>query len=407
MLSILESFRAAMSAIRAHLLRSMLTTLGIVIAVAAVIAVVSVIQGLGSFIGAQFQGLGADSVIIYPHLTRAERLAGRTGRVTESDLLAIQHDVAGIKNITPVLNVAQFGGQICWHGTCSTTTIRGTTSSYAEGPTYPVSGRFITPMDNLQHRRICVVGHTVVKNLDLPKDPLGRYIQVSGQWFRIVGVLKRRGNFFGHDLDNEALIPYTTARSILGTERKPSLIIQLNVANTSTLASTVSRIKQVIHRNHYLHDLPTDDFRVQTSKQITQQLDKITGTVTLILGGIVGISLLVGGIGIMNIMLVSVTERTREIGILKSLGARRQDILAQFLIEAFLLSLIGGLIGLALGWTLGIVSTSVIPGLKAAYVPGWAIALAFGFSGGTGIVFGIIPAAKAASLDPIDALRYE
>lgn len=407
MLSTFESFRAATSAIRAHLLRSMLTTLGIVIAVAAVIAVVSVIQGLGNFIGAQFQGLGANSVIVYPYLTRKERFAGRTARVTESDLRAIQHDVSQIQSITPVLNVAQFGGKICWHGTCSTTTIRGTTSSYAEGPTYPVLGRFINPTDNLRHRRICIVGHTVIKNLDLPENPLGQYIQISGQWFRIVGVLKRRGDFFGHDLDNEALIPYTTARSLLGVKRKSSLIIQLTVDNTSKLESTVSRIKQVIQRNHYLHALPIDDFRVQTSQQITQQLDKITSTVTLILGGIVGISLLVGGIGIMNIMLVSVTERTREIGILKSLGARRRDILAQFLIEAFLLSLLGGLIGLALGWTLGIVSTSLIPGLKEAYVPGWAIGLAFGFSGGTGIVFGIIPAAKAASLDPIDALRYE
>ncbi len=407
MLSLLESLRAALAAIRAHVLRSILTTLGIIIAVAAVIGVVSVIQGFGNFIGAQFQGLGANSVLIYPYLSRQERLAGRSARVTESDLLAIQHDVAGIRNIAPELYVARFGGQASWHGNTTTTTIVGTTASDAVGDNYPVLGRFIVPGDNLAHRRVCVIGHTLIKNLDLPAKPLGKYIEAAGQWCRVVGVLKIRGQLFGRDLDNHIIIPYTTARSILGTENKPNLFIQLTVDKPANLAATVTRVKQVIMRNHRLHNLPTDDFRVQTSKQLAENLNRIFSTVTFILGGIVGISLLVGGIGIMNIMLVSVTERTREIGILKSLGARRQDILLQFLIEAVVLSLLGGLIGLALGWSLGAVATHIIPHLKAAYVPGWAIGLAFGFSGGTGVLFGILPAAKAAGLDPIEALRYE
>ena len=407
MLSLLESFRAALAAIRAHLLRSILTALGIIIAVAAVIAVVSVIQGFGNFIGGLFQGLGANSVVIYPHLSREERLAGRTARVSESDLLAIQHNVAGIRDISPRLYVAQFGGQVAWHGTIASTKVFGTTSNYAKGQIYPVLGRFITPIDNLQHRRVCVIGHTVIKNLSLPTDPLGQYLQVAGQWCKIIGVLKPQGEIFGQDLDNQVIIPYTTARSILGTARKPNLVIQLTVTKASQLKATVARVKQVIARNHRLHGLPTKDFRVQTAQQLARQFTSILNTITFILGGIVGISLLVGGIGIMNIMLVSVTERTREIGILKSLGARRRDILTQFLIEAVLLSLIGGIIGLALGWGLGLIATNLIPGLKAAYVPGWAVALAFGFSVGTGTIFGILPAAKAAALNPIEALRYE
>ena len=407
MLSLFESFRAAISAIRAHLLRSILTALGIIIAVAAVIAVVSVIQGLGNYVSGLFQGLGANSVVVYAHLDRMERLAGRTARISESDLLAIQHEVAGIREISPVLYVARFGGQVFWHGTSASTSIFGTTSQYAQGDVYPVLGRFITPIDNLQHRRVCVIGHTVIKNLNLPANPIGHFIKASGQWCKVIGVLKERGELFGQDFDNEVIFPYTTARSMLGAERKPNLVLQITVDNSKILPQTVSRIHQVVARNHRLHGMPTNDFRVQTAKQLSQQFTKLLGMVTLILGGIVGISLLVGGIGIMNIMLVSVTERTREIGILKSLGARRQDILVQFLIEAVILSLIGGIIGLAVGWGLGLLATTTIPGLKAAYVPGWAIGLAFGFSAATGIVFGILPAAKAANLDPIEALRYE
>jgi putative ABC transport system permease protein len=407
MFSLLESFTAALAAIRAHALRSILTTLGIIIGVAAVIAVVSVIQGFAAQVGSIFQGMGTNTVTVSPHLTQTQRLAGMHAYISDSDLNAIRNNVAGISNISPLLYVSVFGGAVSWHGTNTSARILGTTSSFATGGTVPETGRFIVPNDNIQHRHVCVIGRTIIKNLYLSDNPIGSYIKAGGAWCRIVGILKKRGKIGFQDLDNIVILPYTTARSILGTSRQPDLRVQLTVNDVNQMDATVARIQQVVARNHRLQGRPTNNFEVQTAKQAASSFMSIVNMVTFILGGIVAISLLVGGIGIANIMLVSVTERTREIGILKALGARRRDILLQFLIESVVLSVLGGIIGIILGWLLGILAANIIPGIHNSYVPGWAIALAFGVSGGTGIIFGILPAAKAANLNPIDALRYE
>ncbi len=409
MYSLLESLRSAFQSIRAHALRSFLTTLGIIIAVMSVIAVVSLIQGFSHSITSIFSNMGVNGLLITSNETQEDYLAGKVVRITPGDMQAIQHQIAGISKITPVLYLAgngsgqvQYGDQIAYSG------IYGTTSSHAENsPFYPVMGRYLTPSDDISHRRVAVIGHTLLADLNLPKNPVGQFIEMFGQWFKIVGVLKELGNIAGQDQDDRIYIPYGTAHSLLGASREVDIQIDLEVNNLKDIDNVANQITELLRRRHHLKPGEENDFEVQTSAQITATINKIFNMITLVLGGVVSISLLVGGIGIMNIMLVSVTERTREIGICKSLGARRSDILLQFLIEAVTLSLIGGIIGLLLGYGIGMLVAHLVPQFLGAHVPWWAIALAFGFSGGVGVLFGIAPAAKAASLNPIDALRYE
>ncbi|MGH8363085.1 MAG: ABC transporter permease, partial [Gammaproteobacteria bacterium] len=261
--------------------------------------------------------------------------------------------------------------------------------------------------DDLGHRRVAVIGQTLITDLNLPKDPVGEYLQMYGQWFKVIGVLKKLGNIGGQDQDDRVYIPYGTAHSLLGAATVPDIEIQVTVNNPSQVQAVTGRITQVLRRMHQIKPGQEDDFLVQTPEQTLGTFNQVLNAITLIFGGIVGISLLVGGIGIMNIMLVSVTERTQEIGILKSLGARRRDILLQFLIEAVILSLLGGVLGLILGFGVGSLIAHAIPEFLGAYVPWWAVLLAFGFATCVGVVFGIAPAAKAAALDPIEALRHE
>lgn len=409
MYNFIESLRSAFDAIRANTLRSFLTTLGIIIAVMAVIAVVSLIQGFRQSVTTTFASMGSNVLTIQSNETFEDFMSGKIVKVTPDDLQEIQHEVPGISNITPMLILAddgsgtiQYGDQTAYAG------IYGTTSTYAEDTSYyPVIGRYIAPSDDLKHQRVAVIGKTVVTDLNLPKDPTGQYIQMFGQWFRIIGVLKSLGSIAGQDQDDQIFIPYGTAHSLLGGSKVPDIQITLDVNDLKDMDSVVGRITQVLRRQHRLKPGQDDDFLVQTPEQTLGSFNEILNSITLILGSIVGISLLVGGIGIMNIMLVQVTERTREIGICKSLGARRQDILLQFLIEAVTLSLLGGLIGLLLGYGTGMLIAHAIPQFLGAHVPWWAVVLALGFSGGVGVIFGIAPAAKAAALDPIDALRYE
>ena len=406
--TLLESLRSALYAIRAHKLRSFLTTLGIIIGVMAVVTVVSLIQGFSQSISNQFSGFGADSLTIQQYVPFKQQLQGKTARISPEDMLAIQHEVPGISGLTPLLQLGQFGSTITYKGLNTSAQVLGVTQGFAQVfSQYPDQGRFITPGDDLSHRRVAVVGQTVIDNLHLPADPLGEFIQVGGQWFKLVGVLHKQGSVLGNDQDNKILIPYGTAHSLLGGASKEDIIIQLKVNDTSKMDETADRIRFVLRRQHDLKAGMDDDFKVQTASQFTDSFKSILNILTAVLGGIVGVSLLVGGIGIMNIMLVSVTERTREIGILKSLGARRSDILVQFLLEAVMLSMLGGIIGLILGYGLGTLIVTAVPSFRGASVPLWAALVAIGFSTGIGVIFGITPAAKAASLDPIDALRYE
>lgn len=252
-----------------------------------------------------------------------------------------------------------------------------------------------------------VIGDKVRENLSLPDNPLNQYVEISGEWFKIVGLMKPKGDIMGFSQDDIVFMPYNTMRSLQGNQARTDIQIQLSLSDTAVVEDVVQQLTSLLRNAHDLDSDEDDDFQIQTAEQLMETFDTVINMVTIVIGGIVSISLLVGGIGIMNIMLVSVTERTREIGICKAIGAKRHHILMQFLIEALLLSLLGGIIGLAIGYGLGTLISNSIPSFPSASIPLWSVALALGFSGFVGVLFGILPAAKAANLDPIDALRYE
>jgi putative ABC transport system permease protein len=403
-----ESLGAALRSIRAHGLRSFLTTLGIIIGVAAVIAMVSIIQGFSYMINQQFEGLGTNSVNVQSFTTRENRLQGRIARITPEDVELLSRRVEGIASISPIMYPTAGMNQVRFGSEVTNTQVTGSTYSYQDvGLLYMKFGRFISEADSTTRRRVAIIGEDVREDLSLPENPVGQFIKIGEEWVRIIGLTEPRGQIFGQSQDNFVILPFNTMRTLVGNQNRPDIFVQIALSEVGTIESVTERITTLLRNAHGLDSTDEDDFQVQTSEQLTDTFNTIINSVTLVMSGIVGISLLVGGIGIMNIMLVSVTERTKEIGICKAIGAKRHQILLQFLFEALLLCLLGGLVGLVIGYGIGVLVASVIPDFPGAVVPLWAVFLAFGFSAMVGLVFGIMPAAKAANLDPIDALRYE
>ena len=402
----LESVRSALASIRAHRLRSFLTSLGIIIGVASVITVISLIQGLSKSVSDQFMGLGGNGLTVQPHNELKDVMRGKINYLRFEDVEQLRLRVDEIRDLSPVFNPNL--SEVRFTGQSTVAQVTATTASYQEvNQRYARLGRFISQSDNAGARRVAVIGEKLIEDLHLPANPVGQFILYANEWFKIVGVMEKRGEIFGMSQDSVLIIPYKTGQSIIGNNTRPQLRITVAVRNLNRLDATRSRMRAVMRQAHRLKPDERDDFEIESADQVAKTFDKISSTVTLVMGGVVSIALLVGGIGIMNIMLVSVKERTREIGICKAIGARSRDILLQFLIEAVTLSLLGGLVGLVIGYGLGAAIAAMIPDFPPAVVPWWAVALSVLFSGSVGVVFGVVPASQAARLDPIEALRYE
>jgi putative ABC transport system permease protein len=403
---LLESVRSALASIRVHRLRSFLTSLGIVIGVASVITVISLIQGLSKSVSDQFEGLGGNGLTVRPHNEFKDLMRGKVNYLRFDDVEQLRVHVDEIRELSPVF--APGIGEVRFAGQSATAQVLATSSSYQDvNQRYARLGRFLSDSDDAGARRVAVIGEKLIEDLHLPANPVGQFVLYANEWFKIVGVMEKRGEIFGMSQDSYMFIPFKTGQSIIGNNTRPQLSITMAVRDLGKIDETRSRIRAVMRQAHRLKAADADDFELESADQIAKTFSKISGTVTLVMGGVVGIALLVGGIGIMNIMLVSVKERTREIGICKAIGARSRDILLQFLIEAVTLSLLGGLLGLAIGYGLGAAIAAMIPDFPPAVVPWWAVTLSVLFSGGVGVVFGVMPASQAARLDPIEALRYE
>ncbi len=391
-MNLFESFRLAFNGLRANKMRSFLTMLGVIIGVGAVIALVSVGTGASQEVTTQVEALGSNLVIVMPASAR-----GRDLRV--EDAATIEERVAGVAHAVPTLRES---ATVIWTGRSIDTDVVGTTEFLPEVQSHPVAqGRFLSGQDVLYRRFVAVLGATARNNLFGLRDPMGQEIYISGYPFTVIGVMaeKGEGGLFTPDPDDRVLIPVTTAQRLLGTNKIGSIYVSVNQgANADLVTNHIQRIFEVRFGD-------ADAVQVFSQQQILAAVGSVTGILTMLLGAIAGISLLVGGIGIMNIMLVSVTERTREIGVRKAVGARSRDILAQFLVESVIISLVGGAIGIALGM-LGSAAISRLGNVPSVVSLSW-VAIAFGFAAAVGVFFGIYPAMQASRLDPIQALRHD
>jgi putative ABC transport system permease protein len=397
-MDILETLKLSFEAIKLNKLRSVLTSLGIIIGVASIILLVSIGSGLSSYVSKQFEKLGTNSIFILPGKVEIGPRGGpprSINKLTFSLVNKLEHE-KGV-NILEVMPVIQLSLTAENGKNSKITTLAGVNNNYfALSGLTTESGRIYTDGEDNSSKKVAVIGKTVANVLYKNTNPVGKKILLSKKSFTVIGVLKPQGNVGGVDIDNEVLLPLNSARVLTGADQVNEILVRTTSAKTIDAAK--KDIDKILTRS-----LSTDDYTILTQQQLLSSILQILSVLTFALGGIAAISLIVGGVGISNIMLVSVTERTREIGLRKALGAKPQDILSQFLAEAVILSLTGGAIGLTIGYfgSLGL-STFI-----QTAVPLWAVALGFGFSSAVGIIFGVVPAIRASRLDPIVALRYE
>ena len=390
MTKIYQAFKMAMKAVLGNKMRSFLTMLGIIIGVLAVTVLVGMVQGATATINEQLSGLGTNVITV--------SLRGRRTQTMELDEIMNLRNQGFVSTTAPTIqsNMTAKSG-----GNTHSTTIYGTTDGYDQIRSYTMAiGRFLTQADVSSRSAVCVIGVTVADELFGQRNVVGEQIRLDGRALQIVGLLEEKGSTMGMDQDDLIIIPITMAERMFRNTSISSFYA--NATADEFVNDAMETLKAFMFRKT---NGDSDAYNVSSQAQLLETLDEMLGMMALLLGGIAGISLLVGGIGIMNIMLVSVTERTREIGLRKAIGAQRLDIMLQFIIESVTISLVGGIIGLLLGY---LVQTTVAPAFNLPMIITSGVSsLALGFSMGIGVIFGCYPANKAASLLPIQALRYE
>ena len=401
-----ESVSIAIAALLSNKLRSILTMLGIIIGVGAVIVMISFGMGVRQNVTNSIASLGSNMLIVTPGSANkggVRSAAGSNQSLKLDDAEAIQKRIKDIDYVAPTVNSSY---QVVYGNQNWNTSVYGVTPDYMKIRSLTVaSGSFITNADDNSRNRVAVIGSTVATNLFGTKNPVGSNIRIHNQPFKVIGVLESKGqSSMGSDQDDVVLVPLKTAQErLMGITYIRSINIQ--VTNTNDMDAVQEQVETLLRQRHHIRTGEDDDFNVRNLTSIMETMSSTTTMLTLFLGSIAAISLLVGGIGIMNIMMVSVTERTREIGIRKALGATFKDIMTQFLIESVVIGVAGGLLGVFFGVSISLLISHF--STFTTYITAAPIILSFTFSVGTGLFFGIYPAKKAARLDPIEALRYE
>ena len=400
----------ALDTIRGHKTRAVLTVLGVIIGTGAVIGVGSILAGLDGAITNILKSFGPTTLVVFkfkigvrtsdltPEEMRRKPLTYENARAIEERCPAVLHVSPYLFADWRVLNRARYKGNDIYQ-----VDLGGTEEAYAAGGTVMKFGRFFTDMESRHHMPIVVIGEDVQKAFFATSDPVGKWIDVNGHRFEVIGVMERPAASFPGSQDLRILFPYFTMHKLFPSLKENMLIV---IARPGMMTQAEDEVRTVLRIERRVPNNQPDSFSISTSEQMVEDFHKVTAMVALVVVVLSSIGLLVGGIGVMNIMLVSVTERTREIGIRKAIGARRSDIVLQFLTEAVVLTALGGMLGMFFGWLVSLLARLVFPSLPTA-VPLWAVTLGVAVSVGVGLFFGIWPATRAARLDPVVALRYE